>query len=72
MSGDVETAAGKLTARQRAAVVAGHGSLAVCRALKAKGIACRVEGTGMAWSAFPIFTGFGMSLRSYLQSKELP
>ena len=38
MSGDVETAAGKLTARQRAAVVAGHGSLAVCRALKAKGI----------------------------------
>lgn len=68
---DIAELARRLTKAQREAIVTGQGSVGVCRALREKGIAERVEGTGMNWSAFPIFSSLGHALRAYLlQQKE--
>lgn len=62
--------ADNLSEAQRRAVIHGHGTLAVCRRLREKGLAERVEGTGMAWSAFPIFSPLGMQVRAHLKEQE--
>lgn len=58
----------RLTHRQREAIRKGHGSVAVCRHLEELGIADRVEGTGMNWLAFPIFSRLGIQIRCHLQA----
>lgn len=67
MSDELARLAANLTAKQRKAIIDGHGSVGVCRSLREKSIAERVEGTGMAWSAFPIFSRLGVALRAYLK-----
>jgi len=64
---DLTALAEGLTEKQRACMRTGEGSLAVCRALKRKGLVRRVEGTGMAWVAYPVFTQRGHELAHLLK-----
>lgn len=66
---EVAAIAGKLTKAQRKAVIDRHSTVAICRNLRRKGIAERVDGTGMAWSAYPELSALGIALRNYLISQ---
>ena len=66
---EVAAIAAKLTKIQRKAVVDRHGTVSVCRNLRRKGIAERVDGTGMAWSAYPELSPLGIALRTHLISQ---
>ena len=66
---EVAAIAAKLTKIQRKAVIDQHGTVSVCRNLRRKGIAERVDGTGMAWSAYPELSALGLAVRSHLISQ---
>lgn len=66
---EVAAIAAKLTKAQRKAVIDRHSTVAICRNLRRKGLADRVDGTGMAWSAYPELSPLGLAVRTHLISQ---
>lgn len=61
----------KLSDRQQEALLKQQGSVGVCRALKAKGLSWKTEGTGMAWEAYPVLSHMGDRVRLRLLDLRL-